>query len=45
MGGYQNKKKAYQLTGEKCQKHDGGIIKRIKINGRSAHFCPVHQKL
>ncbi len=45
MGGYQNKKKAYQLTGEKCQKRDDGIIKRIKINGRSAHFCPVHQKL
>ncbi len=45
MGSYQNKKKAYQLTGEKCQKRDGGIIKRIKINGRSAHFCPVHQEL
>ncbi len=44
MGGYQNKKKAYQLTGEKCQKRDGGIIKKIKINGRSAHFCPVHQR-
>ncbi len=44
MGGYQNKKKAYQLTGEKCQKRDGGIIKKVKINGRSAHFCPVHQK-
>ena len=43
-GNYQNKKKAYQLTGEKCQKRDGGIIKRIKINGRSAHFCPVHQR-
>ncbi len=45
MGSYQNKKKAYHLTGEKCQKHDGGIIKRIKINSRSAHFCPVHQRL
>jgi len=44
MGSYQNKKKAYHLTGEKCQKHDGGIIKKIKINGRSAHFCPVHQR-
>lgn len=43
-GGYQNKKKAYQLTGEKCRKRDGGIIKKIKINGRSAHFCPVHQR-
>jgi formamidopyrimidine-DNA glycosylase len=44
MGNYQKKKKAYQLTGKKCQKGDGGIIKRIKVNGRSAHFCPVHQK-
>ncbi len=43
-GNYQNKKKVYHLTGEECQKHDGGIIKRIKINGRSAHFCPVHQR-
>ncbi|MBI2669875.1 MAG: bifunctional DNA-formamidopyrimidine glycosylase/DNA-(apurinic or apyrimidinic site) lyase [Candidatus Yanofskybacteria bacterium] len=44
FGNYQNMQKAYQLTGEKCQKHDGGIIKRIVINSRSAHFCPVHQK-
>lgn len=44
FGNYQNMQKAYQLTGEKCQKRDGGIIKRIVINNRSAHFCPVHQK-
>lgn len=44
FGNYQNMQKAYQLTGEKCQRRDGGIIKRIKINNRSAHFCPVHQK-
>ncbi len=44
-GGYQKIHKAYQRTGEKCGKKDGGIIKRIKIGGRSAHFCPVHQKL
>jgi len=43
FGNYQNMQKAYQLTGEKCQKHDGGIIKRLVIGGRSAHFCPVHQ--
>ena len=43
FGNYQNMQKAYQLTGEKCQKRDGGIIKRIKVNARSAHFCPVHQ--
>ena len=44
FGNYQNMQKAYQLTGERCQKHDGGIIKRIVVNTRSAHFCPVHQK-
>ncbi len=44
FGNYQNLQKAYQLTGEKCQKRDGGVIKRLVINGRSAHFCPMHQK-
>jgi formamidopyrimidine-DNA glycosylase len=44
LGGYQKLHKAYQRTGEKCFKRDGGVIKRIKINNRSAHFCPVHQK-
>ena len=44
FGNYQNMQKAYQLTGEKCQKRDGGVIKRLVIGGRSAHFCPVHQK-
>ncbi|MCX6731522.1 MAG: DNA-formamidopyrimidine glycosylase [Candidatus Parcubacteria bacterium] len=44
-GRYQEMHLAYQLTGTKCKKRDGGIIKKIKIGGRSAHFCPVHQKL
>ena len=44
FGNYQNMQKAYQLTGEKCQKRDGGVIKRIVINNRSAHYCPAHQK-
>ena len=44
MGGYQDMQKAYQQTGKKCQKKDGGIIKRVVISNRSAHFCPVHQK-
>lgn len=42
-GRYQEIQKAYQQTGKKCKKRDGGIIKRIKIGARSAHFCPVHQ--
>lgn len=43
-GGYQKVQQAYQQTGKKCAKKDGGVIQRIKIGGRSAHFCPVHQK-
>ncbi len=44
-GGYQEIQNAYQMTGQKCRKKDGGVIKRIKLAGRSAHFCPIHQKL
>ena len=43
-GGYQNMLYVYGLEEEKCQKKDGGIIPRLKIGGRSARFCPVHQK-
>lgn len=42
-GNFQNLHKAYQRTGEKCSRKDGGVIKRLKLAGRSAHFCPVHQ--
>ncbi len=45
LGNYQYQQKAYQMTGKKCPRNDGGIIKRIKIAGRSAHFCPVCQRL
>jgi formamidopyrimidine-DNA glycosylase len=44
-GRFQNMQNAYQLTGEKCKKKDGGIIQRLKIGGRSSHFCPIHQIL
>ena len=44
-GHYQEMLYVYGLEGEKCQKNDGGIIARIKVGGRSAHFCPKHQKL
>ena len=44
-GHYQEMLYAYGLEGEKCQKKDGGIIARIKVGGRSVHFCPVHEKL
>ncbi len=44
-GGYQKIQNAYQMTGQKCRKKDGGIIERLKLAGRSAHFCPAHQKM
>jgi len=45
-GGYQNIHKVYRQTGKLCKRKGcGGIIKRIKVGGRSAHYCPKHQKL
>ena len=44
-GRFQDVLNAYQKTGEKCKKKDDGIIERIKLGGRSAHFCPKHQML
>jgi formamidopyrimidine-DNA glycosylase len=44
-GKFQLHHEAYRRTGEKCRKpHCKGIIKRIVVNGRSAHFCSIHQK-
>ena len=44
-GKFQLHHKAYQHTGEKCKKKGcKGTIQRKIINGRSAHFCSVHQK-
>lgn len=45
-GGFQNFHKAYRKTNLPCvKKHCTGKIERIKIGGRSAHFCPIHQML
>ncbi len=44
-GTYGNIRKVYRKEGENCPKHCGGIIKRIVLNNRSAHFCPECQKL
>ncbi|KKS43756.1 MAG: Formamidopyrimidine-DNA glycosylase [Candidatus Azambacteria bacterium GW2011_GWB1_42_17] len=44
-GGYGEVRLVYQREGEKCSRKCGGIIKRIKINSRSAHFCPICQKI
>lgn len=42
-GGYYQIRKAYQRAGEKCSR-DGAVIRRIKVGGRSTHYCPKHQK-
>ena len=44
-GRFQDVQNAYQKTGQKCKKRDGGIIQRLTLAGRSAHFCPKHQIL
>jgi formamidopyrimidine-DNA glycosylase len=53
-GKFQLHHEAYRRTGEKCRRSRvcsrgrkrgcKGIIKRKMVNGRSAHFCSVHQK-
>jgi formamidopyrimidine-DNA glycosylase len=43
-GEFQNFHKVYGEKGQKCQKKNClGIIQRIIVRGRSAHFCPKHQ--
>lgn len=45
-GGFQDFHKVYGKKKEKCPKKNcGGIIERMVVKGRSAHFCPRHQKL
>lgn len=43
-GKFQKHHRVYRTTGKPCEKKDGGTIKRIVVGGRSAHFCPKHQK-
>jgi formamidopyrimidine-DNA glycosylase len=44
-GKFQFYHQAYRRTGEKCgKKNCKGVIKRKMTNGRSAHFCDMHQK-
>ncbi len=45
-GKFQNKHMAYRKTGKPCGKRGcKGVILRKVVNGRSAHFCSIHQKL
>jgi len=41
-GNFKEKLSVYGRTGEKCAKCSG-VVQRIKIGGRSAHFCPICQ--
>lgn len=43
-GYYAQKRRVYQREGEKCLRC-GAKVKRVKMGGRSAHFCPECQKL
>lgn len=44
-GQFQNKHLVYLRTKESCKTKDcPGIIKKLKVGGRSAHFCSVCQK-
>lgn len=43
-GNFDSIRKAYRREGEKCSRC-GTVIKRIKMGGRSAHFCPNCQKI
>jgi formamidopyrimidine-DNA glycosylase len=42
-GRYQEKLKVYRRTGADCGAC-GGIVERVKVGGRSWHFCPKCQK-
>ncbi|MES2213849.1 MAG: DNA-formamidopyrimidine glycosylase [Patescibacteria group bacterium] len=45
-GKFQATHNAYQMNKKKCKKRGcPGTLERIVVGGRSAHFCPVHQKL
>lgn len=43
-GEFQNHHEAYRRKGLKCSR-DKGLIQRLVVGGRSAHFCPIHQTL
>lgn len=45
-GKFQDHHQAYRRTGKLCNKKGcDGHIARMVVGARSAHFCPVHQKL
>ncbi|MES2087969.1 MAG: bifunctional DNA-formamidopyrimidine glycosylase/DNA-(apurinic or apyrimidinic site) lyase [Patescibacteria group bacterium] len=44
FGKFHHHHSAYRKTGQPCEKKNcGGTIRKIKLGGRSAHFCDRHQ--
>ena len=45
-GKFQDHHRAYQKHKTKCSKKGcSGVLEKIRVGGRTAHFCKVHQKL
>lgn len=45
-GQFQDHHRAYRKHKSPCSKTGcAGVLKKTRIGGRSAHFCPMHQKL
>ncbi len=44
-GKFQLRHEAYRRTEKNAENRCSGTIRRIKVGGRSAHFCDKHQKL
>ncbi len=45
-GSFQDHHRAYKRNKQKClKKNCRGILERVMVGARSAHFCPVHQIL
>lgn len=45
FGKFHHHHQAYRNTGKPCGKKGcRGVIRRLKLGGRSAHFCSIHQR-
>ncbi|MFZ2484540.1 MAG: DNA-formamidopyrimidine glycosylase [Minisyncoccia bacterium] len=45
-GKFQDHHRAYQKHKTRCLKKGcSGVLEKMRVGGRSAHFCPIHQKL
>lgn len=43
-GSYQDRHRVYARTGQRCLTCGRGIIRRMMIDQRGSHFCPVCQR-